>query len=54
MSRGYSIVGEESIDKYHPGKRSRVRKISIVVSVLIIVVMVIAGWALINQSKSQD
>jgi hypothetical protein len=43
-----------SNDKDHGRKRSRMGKIRIVISVMIVAVMVIAGWALVNQSNNQD
>jgi hypothetical protein len=43
-----------SHDKASPRRRTVAGKISIVISIMIIAVIVIAGWALVNQSNGQS
>ena len=46
------MEGQTPIEKDHQGKHSRVRKITVVISVMIVAIMVVGALALVNHSKT--
>jgi hypothetical protein len=51
---GIEMERQVSRDNDSPSKSSKVRRISMVISLLTVAVMVIAGWALTSQSNCQS